>query len=521
MNTLGFPPPVQQILERIITALPPATPAYLVGGAVRDLLCSRPTHDLDLALPNNAIRTGRQLAKSLDTAFYPLDLERDTGRLILNDDFLGRLVIDVTAFRAADLESDLRDRDFTLNAIAIDLRHPEQLIDPLGGARDLQNRILRTCAPQALENDPVRILRAVRLSVEFGLRITPETTHLIRQALPGLAGISPERLRDELFRILDGPAPASAIRILDILGAVPYVFPELAVLKGVAQSPPHIFDLWDHTLATLQELGNLLDVLKQDYAPETAANWALGLVSLRLGRFRGQLREHLGIQLNPERSRSSLLGLAALLHDIGKPQAMLADPDGSIHFYNHDRIGEKICRKRSRALRLSNPEIELLANIVRFHLRPIHLARSEQLPSRRAIYRFFRAAGASGVEVCLLSLADTLATYGPTLPQATWIHQVDVIRQLLEAWWEQSAEIIAPPVLLNGRDLIGQFDLKPGPQVGQLLEMIREAQAAGELHELSPGARICTLEIGSGINYIQRRLVEATASQGMRTTLDG
>ena len=83
MNNLGFPPPVQQILERIVTALPPGTPAYLVGGAVRDLLCSRPTHDLDFALPRNAIRTGRQLANALDTAFYPLDLERDTGRLIL------------------------------------------------------------------------------------------------------------------------------------------------------------------------------------------------------------------------------------------------------------------------------------------------------------------------------------------------------------------------------------------------------------------------------------------------------
>ncbi len=91
------------------------------------------------------------------------------------------------AFASADLESDLRDRDFTINAIAIDLRHPEKLIDPLGGARDLQSRVLRVCAPEALENDPIRILRAVRLSIEFGLRIPPETARLMRQALPGLA----------------------------------------------------------------------------------------------------------------------------------------------------------------------------------------------------------------------------------------------------------------------------------------------------------------------------------------------
>jgi putative nucleotidyltransferase with HDIG domain len=483
MKNLGFPPPVQHLLERIVTALPPRTPAYLVGGAVRDLLCSRPTHDLDFTLPGNAIRTGRQLANALGTDFYPLDLERDTGRLILNDEVLGRLVIDVTGFRGADLENDLRDRDFTINAIAIDLRHPEQLIDPLGGAKDLQSRILRACAPRALENDPIRILRAVRLAIEFGLRIPPETTRLMRQALSGLAKVSSERLRDEIFRILDGPAPASAIRILDILGAISYVFPELPALKSVAQSPPHTLDVWDHTLATVQELGNLLNVLNWEYDPETAANWALGLVSLRLGRFRQQLHAHLERKLNPERSSASLIYLAALLHDIAKPQTIHTDPDGSIRFYNHDRVGEKISRKRGAALRLSNPEVERLASIVRFHLRPIHLASSEELPSRRAIYRFFRAAGASGVEVCLLALADTLATYGPTLPKPAWIHLVEVIRKLLEAWWELPVEIISPPVLVNGSDLLEQFDLKPGPQVGQLLEMIREAQAAGELHD--------------------------------------
>jgi poly(A) polymerase len=132
---------------------------------------------------------------------------------------------------------------------------------------------------------------------------------------------------------------------------------------------------------------------------------------------------------------------------------------------------------------LSNPEIERLASIVRYHMGPINLAQMGELPSRRAIYRFFRAAGAAGVEVCLLSLADTLATYGPALPQETWIHQVEVVQKLLEAWWEQPEETISPPVLLNGYDLMQQFNLKPSPQVGQLLEMVREAQAAGELHD--------------------------------------
>ncbi len=115
----------------------------------------------------------------------------------------------------------------------------------------------------------------------------------------------------------------------------------------------------------------------------------------------------------------------------------------------------------------------------------------------------------------MLSLADTLATYGPTLPQATWIHQVDVIRKLFEAWWEQPEEIISPPVLLNGSDLMEQFDLKPGPQVGQLIGNDPRSPGCRRVARPRPGTRIRSLKIGSGINYIQHRLVEATASQGM------
>ena len=164
----------------------------------------------------------------------------------------GRLVIDISGFRGPDLESDLRDRDFTVNAIAIDLHHPEKLIDPWEEPGTCKIRVLRTCSPAAFENDPIRILRAVRQSIEFDLRILPETINLIRQTIPRLAQVSPERLRDEVFHMLEGPAPASAIRILERLNALSYVLPELLALRAVAQPPPHIHNVWEHSLATLQ-----------------------------------------------------------------------------------------------------------------------------------------------------------------------------------------------------------------------------------------------------------------------------
>lgn len=482
MTLAGFSPAIQTLLEKIIAASPPDQPIYLVGGAVRDLLSERLTDDLDLILPEKAIPYGRRLANTLGGAFYPLDIARDTGRIILHTENWGRFTIDCASLRGNDLESDLRNRDFTINAMALDLRQPSRLIDPLRGAEDLRNKILRTCSPDSLVVDPLRILRAVRLSIEFKLKFSAETIQQARQALPGLAQTSAERLRDEIFQLFNGPNPAGALRTLDNLQALEFVFPEISELKGVIQSPPHSEDVWEHTLRTIQKLGAVFNSLALSHDPESAANWTLGLVSLRLGRFRLPLHEHLNQQLNPDRSVRALLLLAALYHDIGKPHRRQIEPDGRFRFVGHEQLGEEIIRARANGLRLSNLEVNRLACVVRHHMRPILLASSAASPSRRAVYRFFRDTSSAGVDICLLSLADILATYRTTVPQEIWIRQIDVVRTLLEAWWETPHEQVSPPSLLNGEDLQKLFDLRPGPLIGQLLEAVREAQASGELH---------------------------------------
>ncbi|OGO34555.1 MAG: hypothetical protein A2W35_06035 [Chloroflexi bacterium RBG_16_57_11] len=472
-----------QILDQILAVLPADIPIYLVGGAVRDLLLNRLTHDLDFLVPENAIQISRTVANSLSGGVYALDPQRDTGRVIITTQANERYFLDFASFRGVDLESDLRNRDFTINAIALDIREPESLIDPLGGARDLQNKQLRLCSPASIENDPLRILRGARLASEFDLRILPETRHKLRQALPGLSKISPERVRDELFRILDGRKPVVALRALDLLGALSIILPELDALKGVTQSPPHHEDVWSHTLSTVQRLTDLIDLLQPESDGETAENLAMGLVSLRLGRYRQQLSNHLTEGLHPDRSLRSLLLLAALYHDVSKPATRQVDQDGRIRFLEHEQLGAQLAHRRGSLLHLSNAETERLTTIVRQHMRPLLLAQTGEAPTRRAIYRFFRATGPAGVDICLLSLADSLATYGVGLPQEIWSRHLDVIRSLLEAWWEQPEEKVTPPALLDGHDLIRAFNLSPGPEIGRLLELIREAQASGEITE--------------------------------------
>ena len=471
------------IFDRILPALPPGIPVYLVGGAVRDAILKHPTHDLDFVLPADALQVARQVANAIGGAFYPLDEERNYGRVIFTEADGTRLVLDFSIYQGPDLESDLRGRDFTVNAMAVEARQPQALFDPLGGAADLHARQLRACSANAFIADPVRILRGIRLAAAFDFHIQPDSRQLMRQATHLLPRVSPERLRDELFRILDGPRPAAALRGLDILGVLPFVLPELSALKGVDQPSPHIHDAWNHTLDVLNKFQSVLDVLGRQPDPEIAASLQMGQISLRLGRYREQIEAHLAAALTQERSLRALLTLAALYHDIGKPETHTADEEGRIRFLDHDQVGAQIASRRVHALQLSNSEITRLKTVVRYHMRPLLLANSGHPPSRRAIYRFFRDAGPAGVDLCLLSLADVLATYGPTLPQDLWANHIEVVRTLLSAWWERPSESISPPLLVTGHDLISELGLSPGPLIGQLLEAIREAQAVGQIQD--------------------------------------
>ena len=474
------------LLDAVIQAIPAGQPLYLIGGAVRDAMLGRASHDLDFGLPGDAIRIARRVAKRIGAAFYPLDEERGTARLIMLHDDGTRDILDFAAFRGDDLETDLRGRDFTLNAIAFDL-HEQTLLDPLGGATDLLAKQLRACSPTSFSDDPVRILRAVRQAAEFNFHILPETRAAMKAAVPGLAKISPERQRDELFRILEGNRPSSAFQALEMLGIFNEFLPELAALKDIAQAPPHIQDVWKHTLSTLKHLDFILGALAPQYDVSKASNYHHGLLVLRIGRYREQIGQHFAKSLTADRSMRGLLFLAALYHDIAKPLKQDMGEDGQVRFWGHEIEGADMAVERARSLHLSNDEIDRLRIIIRGHMRIHSLTREElerqKQPSRRAIYRFFRDMGEAGVDVILLSLADLRATYEHTLPESTWSATLDVSRLLLENLWEKPADTVAPPVLLNGNDVMEAFDLNPSPLIGQLLEAIREAQATGEIIE--------------------------------------
>jgi len=471
------------LLDKVHDILPDEE-IYLVGGAVRDMLLNRISSDLDFALPSNGISTARKVANALKADFMVLDDERDTGRVVFTADDGTRTFLDFATYRGSSLDEDLHGRDFTINAIAYDL-HDQTIIDPLNGASDIRAKLIRACSSTSISDDPIRILRAIRQAAKFECRIDIETRKAMRRAAEMLPNISPERQRDELFKILDGPKPDTAMRALEILGVFPYLLPELADMKGVEQSSPHIYDVWEHTLQVLGYLESIISSLRVGYSAEETNDMLTGLLTLRIGRFREQLAEHFANSLNTDRSVRAALFFAALYHDVQKPATKSVDESGRIRFFDHDVQGAEIVSKRGMDFNLSNDEIERINKIVRHHMRfhffTSRLEGDKQEPSRKAIYRFFRAAGEAGVDLVLLGLADLRGTYGHPLSQETWTAALDIARILLENYWEKPEETIAPPRLLDGNELMKELNLEPGHIVGQLLEAIREGQATGKI----------------------------------------
>ncbi|MBI1795062.1 MAG: HD domain-containing protein [Chloroflexi bacterium] len=480
---MSFPFAFPPLLNSVCSALPDAE-IYLVGGAMRDILLNRVSHDLDFAVPKNAIATARRVASALKTDFFVLDESLDTARLIVSTLDGVRDILDFAAFRGPSLDSDLRGRDFTINAIAFDLRQ-QTILDPLNGAADLRAKKIRACSETSLQDDPIRILRAVRQAAAFGFKIEPETRNAMKAAVNLLPNISAERQRDELFKILEGPRPDASLRALEMLGVFPHLLPELTELKGVSQSAPHIYDVWEHTLSVIQHLDGLLADLAPGYSAEKTNDILTGLLTLRLGRYRQQIAEHFTKSLNADRSLRALLFFAALYHDISKPATRSVDESGRIRFFDHDQLGAKVISERARLFNLSNDEIERLQTIIqnhmRFHFFVSRMEGGKKEPSRKAIYRFFRESGEGGVDLVLLGLADLRGTRGHTLNQETWAAALDVARILLENYWEKPQETVAPPRLVDGHDAIKEYNMKQGPLVGLLLEAIREAQAMGKV----------------------------------------
>ena len=504
--------------------------AWIVGGAVRDRLLGRATTDLDLALPAEPKDAARALARATGGAAFRLSGAFGAWRVVGDG---GAWHIDLVVLRDGDIRADLAARDFTLNAMAEPLAGGE-LLDPHGGRADLEARRLRMVTPRALADDPLRALRAVRLAVELDLTIEPDTAAAMGREAPGLQRVAAERIFGEFKQVISSHAVRTGLQLMDAHGLTAQVVPELLALRGVEQNVFHHLDVYDHTLAVIDQvvaierdpfaagLGEhaepVAELLREPLADELTRGEAMRIAALlhdaakpwtrselpdgRIGfpghdrggaqvartvlrrlraseRLTAYVAALLREPLADELTRAEAMRISALLHDAAKPWTQIEPPDGRIGFPGHDREGARVARTVLRRLRASERLTAHVAALCLHHLRLGFLVHERPL-DRRAIWRYLRATEPQAPDVTLFTVADRLATRGKNAEPAIRAH-LELARELLGPALGRRAAGPGEP-LVRGDELARELGLRSGPALGELLSQLEEDRFAGAIH---------------------------------------
>ena len=429
---------------------------YLVGGPVRDAWLGRPHADLDFATdatPDETLAVVKPLAQSLWLQ------GREFGTVGAD---IGGLHVEITTFRtetyqpssrhpdvtfAADIETDLSRRDFTVNAMAIQLPGMKA-IDPFGGRADLAQKMLRTPVDpdDSFSDDPLRMLRAFRFASQLDFQIAPEVLDSIERLREEIRTVSAERIRDELSKLLVGAAPGRARELADRTGLTDLFLPELGSLK-LEQDPVHRHkDVFRHTLAVIERTPPVL-----------------------------------------------VLRLSALLHDVGKPKTREIGPRG-VTFHHHEVVGAKMAEKRLRELRFPNEIVEQVRTVIFLHHR-FHTYRLGWTDS--AVRRYVRDAGP------LLGTLNALVRADCTTRDAAKAKRLAARMDELEEWIADLAareeiEKIRPD--LDGFQVMKYLGVPGGPVVGKALAHLLEIRLdEGPLDQEEAYARLDAWARAEGI----------------------
>jgi poly(A) polymerase len=512
---------------------------YIVGGFVRDWLLGRKTGDIDIAVGGDAVTIAREVAGEIEGTFVLLDDINEVARVVAIEDRQKTVIsqskephgaewhFDFSPF-TGDIEADLARRDFTINAMALELsqfvtastatkkssrksanlltekKSPVKLIDPFSGREDLKDKIVRGVGEQIFEADAARLLRAVRLAAELDFTIEPDTESLIHRYSQAITEVPGERVREELLRLLTLPRAAHYLRYLDKLSLLLALIPELADSKGVEQPTAHFWDVFDHSLQTVAAIEFLIRESDWEYSNDamlSTAPWS------------DMIDRHLALEVSSGSDRRVLLKLAGLLHDIAKPMTKSIDDTGRARFLGHTKQGAAMTANILERLRFSNREIRLVESLVYHHLRPVQMA-SDEFPSQRAIYRYFRDTGDAGIDILVLALADFLASRGPLVSMEDWEKHCQLINYILEEHDKQQSKIL-PVKLIDGHDIMDTLNLAPGPLVGKLLAMINEAHASGELSTREEALALVRREL-STVTKQQTRVSRKSQNPGAK-----
>ncbi len=459
-------------------------PFYLVGGIVRDILLPRDTKDIDLVCKNAKV-LALKFAKSTGGRYFPLDEENKIYRVVLKSAVSGQrsaeqYCFDFAELRGNSIEADLALRDFTIDAMAMQLVNgpatrtssgkqrsavsSKSIIDPFNGQKDLQNKTIRMVGKDIYKDDPLRMMRAFRLAAVLGFKIEKNTLGLISRQAALIKKVSLERVREELIKILSCPESTAYIKAMDRQKLLSVLIPEIKKLKKAASNFYGPDGVWRHTLSGMEYLETIILKINK-YIPSYAP----------------KINQHLNTRVITDVPRWVTLKVAYLLHDFGKPDTETKEGRRS-RFYGHELASALYADIILTRLHFSNKEIHTIKNIIMNHMRPGNLSALAQITDK-AIYRYFRDLKEEGLDTLILSIADAYTTEDTVITRKKQdIYPVNAkqhlkrVRAIIKRYYTEHKQIV-PKNLLNGHEIMTRFRLAEGPLIGQMINNLKEAQA--------------------------------------------
>lgn len=446
--------------------IPAKNGVYIVGGCVRDALMGKKPEDFDIVVDFDAVSVAEEIAARAGTRVIELG---KPGKKIYRIQSK-TAIIDVSPLKGKTVTEDLTQRDFTVNAMAIDACTGE-IIDPAGGRDDIKKKTVRMTTENVFREDPLRLLRAFRIASGLGFTLDTVTMAEIRRNAAAINAVAGERIREEWIRLLGMPDSVVALGHMNQTGLLTEVFPELAALKNCLQNEYHEFDVLEHTLAVYHQL----EVLLHRDAPRLSDQYS-NIALAGGGRPPGPART-----TETDAHAAALLKHAALLHDIGKPATRKTDAKGKVHFYGHETTGFFMVRTISDRLRFSSKWKHYVSFLVRHHLRPLflYIAQSKGRRKDLARTRFFLRTDPFSPDLILLFAADMMGKKKGPEGSCEPPELLEFARGVLSDYFGgfRMKRKFSPPI--NGRDLMSCFGLRPSPLIAEILDKVERQYLAG------------------------------------------
>ncbi len=427
--------------------LPFKTGVYVVGGSVRDLLAGRIPHDYDLVVQQDCINFASRLAATTGGHIVELGRQKQKMlRVVTKDRFF-----DIMPVNGTSIENDLGRRDFSINAMAVDVSSGN-LIDPYGGQKDLAAKTVRMVSREVFRKDPVRLIRAYRMAATFGFSIDKNTQAAIAADANLIQKSAGERIREELFKILQCTESHSYLSMMAHSGLLFSVFPEFLELRQQRLQPAAPRTLFDQTLDSYNHLEKLLN-------PEDEFRRSIGIQSLG----------------NDDADRSLLMKWAILFHDLGGLPAKPPCANGEINnpgarANDSAAMAQDICRR----LRFSRRQSDTIEMIIRHHFKPIILfnAHQKNSPVEKEFIRLFLNCNDVTPDVLLHALAEFRGQREAADPVINEFS--GFIRMLIQKYYTQLRPRASLPPPINGNDLINEFGMKPSAEFKHILKRVEE-----------------------------------------------